>query len=215
MRLPAFLWLLVCPPASAPRGSATVPDSGRSAYRLVPLGHPQADTTRWTTERRVFHDSGGPWGLQVMVATGHDHTTTDSVRFDPGTLALQWERTSEPSAVRRSGARLVGTVDSGLARRTVNLPASGPVYSSSMDNVVIEHLPLAEGYRAVLTFWDGNHLERDTVRVRGRESHRWVVAFAEPYAIETLWIDSTSRAVTRHLYTWRRDGTQSEVVKEP
>jgi hypothetical protein len=40
----------------------------------------------------------------------------------------------------------------------------------------------------------------------------WVVDFLEPYAIETLWIDRRSRRITKHVYTWRRDGSHSEVV---
>ena len=51
--------------------------------------------------------------------------------------------------------------------------------------------------------------------VRESPGSRWVVEFAEPYAVETLWIDKASRRAVRHQYTWRRDGTESEVVPEP
>ena len=195
-------------------GSATL--ESRAAY-LIPVGRTQRDTTRWTIERHLAGEGGGHRGLQVMVVTRGDRTTTDSVRFDPVTLTLDWEwaSASPTSVVRWADSRLRGTVDTGRLRATVDLAAPGPVYSSTMDNVVIERLPLAEGYRTVLDFWDGDHLERDTIRVRESPGSRWAVEFAEPYAVERLWIDKASRRTVRHSYTWRRDGTESEVVPEP
>ena len=214
--------LVICPSilaAQTPIPAAplmdTVGHSPAHVFRLVPLNRTTEDTTRWSVRRRVMDDSSGAGGLQVMRATRRGGTTTDSVRFNPVTLALQWERSSLPSAVQKRGVRLIGTVDSGPNRKAVDTAAPDPIYSSTMDALVIQHLPLADRYSAVLEFWSGDHLEQDTVRVRGREAHRWVVDFAEPYALETLWIDGTSHEVVRHLYTWRRDGTQSEVLRDP
>ena len=196
------------------QGPGVPPIAVRAGYRLVPLGRTQPDTTRWRVERRVMHDGGGTWGLQVMIATRAGRTTRDSVRFDPMTLALMWERSSGPSptAVTVSGSHLAGTLGSGRSRRPLAAVVSGPVYSSTMDDFVIQRLPLAVRFRRVLDFWDGNQVERDTVRVRAGGAKDWVVEFGEPYAVETLWIDRASRRITRHRYQWRRDGTQSEVV---
>jgi len=201
-------WAASQRPASAPPSLANEAIAGGGGYCLVPLGRVQHDTTCWRVERRAE-------GLQVMVATGHGRTTTDSVRFDPGTLALISEWSSVPSDVRVSGSRVTGTVGRGAALKRVNVGAPGLLFSSTMDNLVVERLPLTDGYRSVLAFWAGDHLERDTVQVRGGGAGRWVVDFAEPYAVETLWIESAPRRISRHLYTWRRDGTQSEVVSSP
>jgi hypothetical protein len=193
-----------------------VPIETHAAYRLVPVGRTQSDTTRWRLERRVMHGARGAWGLQVMIATRGGRTTWDSVGFDPVTLALVWERSNGPSpeAIRVSGSRLLGVQGSGDARRAFAAQAPGPVYSSTMDDFVIQRWALAAPSPRVLDFWDGDHLERDTVRVRENGAQDLVVEFAEPYAVETLWIDRESFKIIRHRYQWRHDGTQSETVMD-
>lgn len=200
----------------AAQGPAVLPIETHAAYRLVPVGRAQPDTTRWHIERRLMRGAQETWGLQATIATRAGRTTWDSVRFDPITLALVWERSSGPSptAIRVSGSRLVGVLGSGKRRRAFAADATGPVFSSTMDAFVIQHLPLADRYSRVLDFWDGDHLERDTVRVRESAPKGWVVDFAEPYAVETLWIDRGSFSIARHRYQWRRDGMLSEVAKD-
>lgn len=200
----------------AAQGPVVHPIETHVAYRLVPVGRTQPDTTRWRVEREVMHAGRGSWGLQVMITTRAGRTTWDSLRFDPVTLALVWERSGGPSptAIRVSGSRLLGVLGSGKGRRTFAAEAPGPVYSSTMDDFVVQRLALTGPSPRVLDFWDGDRLERDTVRVRETEAHGWVVEFAEPYAVETLWIDRGSFRIVRHRYQWRRDGTQSEIVKD-
>lgn len=198
------------------QGPTAVPIAANAEYRLVPVARTQPDTTRWHVERRVMHDASGAWGLQVMIVTRAGRTSWDSVRFDPVTLALVWERSLGPPAtvITVAGSRLEGRLGTAKGPRPFAAVASGPVFSSTMDDFVIQRLPLAEGSPRVLAFWDGSRLERDTVRVRESGAKGWVVDFAEPYAVETLWIDRASRGILRHTYRWRRDGTQSEVAED-
>lgn len=109
------------------------------------------------------------------------------------------------------------------SHHTVDASIPGFVYSSTMDNLVIRALPLSAGYKRVLPFWDGGRLEMDTVDVRASgaanahsaAAREWIVDFGEPYAVEALWIDRATRRIVRHVYTWRRDGTRSEVIASP
>lgn len=46
------------------------------------------------------------------------------------------------------------------------------------------------------------------------DARAWVVDFAEPYAVETLWIDHVTRRVLLHAYAYKRDVSRSHVVTE-
>ena len=189
---------------------------GVTRYRLVPEGRAQPDTTAWTVEWRRLKSADEPFAVQVMIATSHGETTIDSLLFNYRTLTPVWEHVhgADSQAVEFSTSRITGR--SGLRR--IDIATPGVAYSSTMDNIVIQCLALAAGYHVVLPFWDGDHLEMDTVRVRppgtrqGNGASAWVVDFVEPYATETLWIDRTSRRVLRHVYTSTRDGTRSIVL---
>lgn len=161
-----------------------------------------------------------------MVATSHGQRTIDSAQFDARTLSAFWERSygADTTLVAFSHGRISGTASRPHApSRAIDTTATAPVYSSTMDELVVQSLALAPGYLGVLSFWDGDRVERDTVRVRrtrnaSREASLgpaadsvWIVDFDEPYATETLWIRRDTRAIVKHTYRWRRDGTQSEV----
>jgi hypothetical protein len=197
-------------------------------YRLVPRERPQPDTTTWTVSRRPgpdspHSDSQPRLGFQVMVSTSRGRRSVDTVAFDAATLRLAWEHLHGTTStfVRFDGAQLLGdSIRSDSTPRRFRLDAPRITYSSTMDNVVIQRLPLRPNYTIALPFWDGDHVEVDTVRVRDEKYPTprsgkpgvWVVDFLEPYAIETLWVDRRSRRVTKHVYAWRGDGSHSEVV---
>lgn len=185
-------------------------------YRLVPDGRRTRDTTSWTVTRHFVDDSRG-LGIQVMTSVSHRDTAVDSVMFNARTLIPVWEHAHgrQSWSVAFGTARITGHVsNSGSADQPVDVGIPGFAYSSTMDNTVVCALPLRPGYQAVLPFWDGDHLETDTVRVRalGSGSERvWVVDFVEPYATETLWIDRSSRKVLRHVYVYARYGSRAHV----
>ena len=192
-------------------------------YRLVPRDHQQPDTTTWTVSRRPASASNRRIELQIMVATSHGHHSVDTVGYDMRTLRVVWEHlhAGTSTLVEFDGAQVIGdSIGSNSTHRRFHLTTPGFAYSSTMDNAVVQRLPLRPGYVIALPFWDGDHLEIDTVRVRhpgqtGRSqdgTKTWVVELAEPWAIETLFIDRQSRRIVRHVYTWRRDGSYSDVI---
>lgn len=188
-------------------------------YRLVPDSGSERDTTTWTVTRRA---EPGPRGLalQVMTSVSRGDTVVDSVVFDARTLIPLWEHAHgrESFAVRFTRTLITGWLEeAGSPGRTLSATAPGFAYSATMDNVVVRSLPLAPGYQTVLPFWDGDRLELDTVRVRPlgvSDTGAWVVDFAEPYAVETLWIDRATRRVMRHEYAYARDGSRFHVLTE-
>ncbi len=185
-------------------------------YRLVPDGRRVHDTTSWSVTRRVLDRSRG-LALQVMTSMSHGDTVVDSVLFNARTLIPVWEHAHGRQSwnVAFGTTRITGHVSNyGSADQPIDAGIPGFAYSSTMDNTVVCALPLRPGYQAVLPFWDGDHLETDTVRVRalGSGSERvWVVDFVEPYATETLWIDRSSPKVLRHVYVYARDGSRAHV----
>ena len=159
-----------------------------------------------------------------MIATTHGRQTIDSVLFDPRTLVPYWERAngSETTAVSFSARGVTGQITADVAGgRDVHASAHATVYSSTMDDFVIRSLPLSAGYRSVLSFWSGDHIEVDSVSVQvsGVDASKsgarptWTVDFVEPAATETLWVDDDSREIVKHTYLWKRDGSLSEVSK--
>ena len=201
--------------------SAPLPTAG-AIFRLLPTGRSERDTTTWTTEYQRDWRTG--LILQVMTATAHGRQSIDSVLFDSSTLRPIWERTHGP------GMSAVITFDSGRVRAEIRraaapvevteLPLDGSMYTSTMDDIVVRHLPLAVGEQTVLRFWSGNRFETDTLRVAAYERRSatasagmWTVQLFEPGTIETFWIDEASRLISRHRYTRRSDGAESELVK--
>lgn len=197
-----------------------LPTAG-ATFRLVPTGRSERDTTTWTTE--YHRDRRTALILQVMAANVRGRQSFDSVLFDSSTLRPVWERTHS------AGMSAVITFDSGRVRAEVRrgsapvevteLPLDGSMYTSTMDDIVISHLPFAVGEQTVLQFWSGNRFETDTVRVTAYERRAtasggtWIVRLFEPGTIESLWIDDGSRVISRHRYTRRSDGAESELVK--
>ena len=211
------------PKTRAPRLDTPKFDSVARHFRMVPRGRAQRDTTAWSVTRTIQGSGSSSMDLQVMIATRGGVTTTDSILFDPRTLVPVWEhvRGADVRLVTFGPSQVVTRVSNGGGPgRTINTPTRGFVYSSVMDDLVVQSLPFANGYRAVLPFWGGEALEMDTVTVRteadaSAQSHAsaaWVVDLAEPYTIETLWIDRSSRWITRHLYRVRQTGAIAEVV---
>lgn len=213
-------------PVRQPSG-LTPPSLGTESthYRLVPRGRTQSDTTEWSVEQRPVTDHRRVAALQVMTSRRGSAVTVDSVVYDPRTLVAFSERTfGADTQVVAFGERATGWQSTSTSsQQTLDVSTPGFVYSSTMDNLVIRALPLSVGYKRVLPFWDGGRLEMDTVEVRASgeanadsaAAREWIVDFGEPYAVETLWIDRATRRIVRHVYTWRRDGTSSEVIASP
>ena len=224
VRCLAGLWLGVAPAIAAQAEQAARPpvltvrgvEEAGTRYRLVPDGQRTRDTTSWTVARHLVDRSRG-LALQVMTSVSRGDTTVDSVLFNARTLVPVWEHAHGRQSwdVAFGTARITGHVSSaGSAEQPVDVEIPGFAYSSTMDNTVVCALPLRPGYAVVLPFWDGDHLEMDTVRVRALGSTSagpWVVQLVEPYATETLWIDRASRRLLRHVYVNPRTGSREHV----
>lgn len=208
---------------SAPALVAATLPTGASLVRIVPLDRETPDTTAWTVE---FGPGDGPGhALQVMVTTVHGRASVDSVMFDERTLTPIWMRTvgSMTSSVTFDGDRIRGRVRiRDRATRLIDTLSRGPVYSTTMDDIVSSRLPFSAGSTTVLHFWIGAGIETDTVRIVSREgasaqipTAHWLVELREPGVVETLWVEESTRRVVRHVYTRRGDGARAEVVTSP
>lgn len=222
--------LLALVPSIALAQAAALPElvtshlaEGVVHYRLVAIPEAKARrTTEWVTDRRFIKYRGTKAVLQVMTVGSGDHATIDSVVFDRMTLRPVWEHVYGAFSVTLAyaGTGVTGRVamrDS--ADRTVNLTTSVPAFSGSIDDVVVQSIPLVQGFQAVFPFINGGGVEIDTIRVRGREqlpsstatNRPWAVDLAYPYATETFWIDPIRRTILRHIYTIRKDHSMLEV----
>lgn len=191
--------------------------------RLVPIGAARPSrTSGWTIERRFTKYRGSPAVIQVMTFGALGHETVDSLLFERSTLLPIWERShgGMTRIVSFAGTRVTGRVtQKDSADRAINLTTRTPSFSGLIDDVVVQSVPLVQGYVIVLPCVGGDAIEVDTIRVRRRErvstsngAHdSWAVDLSYPSGSETLWIDPTTRAILRHVYT-KKDHSQLEVV---
>jgi len=191
--------------------------------RLVPLGGAaQPHTGAWTTERRFTDDGGTPAVLQVMTIGAPGHLSVDSLLFDRATLLPIWERFHGAATriVSFAGRHVTGRItrpDS--ADRAIDVTTAGPAYSGTIDDVIVQSVPLTPGYTVVISCTGGEAVEIDTIRVRRRErvptragpGEAWAVDLVYPTGSETLWLDPATRAIVRHIYT-RADHSQLEMI---
>ncbi len=190
------------------------------AYRINPLARQTAETTSWTIDVQRGDRAGRM--LQVMVATVRGQVSIDSVMFDSATLLPVWERLAGGlvMSVSFKPGRMYGSIgpDPG-EKRAIDQRIDGPVFSTTMDDIVTSRLPLIRGADTVLYFWSGDHVEIDTARVvsrrNGSSGHgaQWMIELREPGTIETLWVDDRSRRILRHFYIQRGSGLRSELVE--
>jgi hypothetical protein len=193
--------------------------------RLVPLTRAKASrTTSWVTERRFTEHRGSPAVLQVMTTGASDHVHTDSLLFIRATLRPIWEHLhggGMATSLSFDGTHVTGRLtQKDSAAHAINVTTTAPSFSTTIDDVVVQSIPLVRGYRVVLPFVGGSgSVESETIRVRGSEPvstakgarDAWAVDLSYPSGSETLWIDPATRAILRHIYTLK-DHSQLEVV---
>lgn len=193
--------------------------------RLIPLARAKtSSTTSWVTERRFTEHHGRPAVMQVMMVGAPGHVHTDSLLFDRATLRPIWEHLrgdGTATILSFDGTHVTGRLtQKGSATRAINVTTTAPSFSTTIDDVVVQSVPLVRGYRVILPFVGGSgSVESETIRVRGRElvatakgaRDAWAVDLSYPSGSETLWIDPATRAILRHIYTLK-DHSQLEVV---
>lgn len=196
---------------------------GTVHHRLVPMtGASVARSTGWSISRTFITAGGAPSVLQVTTHQSSGGQSTDSLVFDRATLQPIWEHLHGRTnmSIAFAGTHVTGWISRGdSAERAIDLTTRVPPYSGAIDDVVTQSVPLVQGYQIELPFVAGEVIEADTIRVQHREriatSHgsrdAWVIALAEPAATETMWVDAATRAILRHVYTLRRDGSQLEL----
>jgi len=196
--------------------------------RLVPLARAKApnstSTTSWVTERRFVEYRGSAAVMQVITGGTRGHEYADSLLFYRATLRPIWDhlhRGGMTTALSFDGVHVTGRVtQKDSAARRIDLTTGIPSFSGTIDDVVVQSVPLVSGYHVVLPFVGGDGVvESDTIRVRRRERvpisndsrDAWAVDLSYPSGSETLWIDPATRAIVRHIYTLK-DHSQREVV---
>ena len=198
---------------------------GTVRNRLVPLAGAKASrTTSWVTERRFTEYHGSPAVLQVMTIGSPDQARTDSLLFDRATLRPIWEHLhggGTATVLSFNGTHVTGRVtQKDSAAHAINVTTTAPSFSTTIDDVVVQSVPLIRGYSVILPFVGGaGSVESETIRVRGSERvsrakgvrDAWAVDLSYPSGSETLWIDPATRAIVRHIYTLK-DHSQLEVV---
>jgi len=162
--------------------------------------------------------------MQVMTGGARGREYTDSLLFYRATLRPIWEHLHSggmTTVLSFDGAHVKGRVTrTDSAARQIDLTTAVPSFSGTIDDVVVQSVPLVSGYHVVLPFVGGaGVVDLDTIRVRRRERvstpkgprDSWAVDLSYPSGSETLWIDAETRAIVRHIYTVK-DHSQREVV---
>jgi hypothetical protein len=193
--------------------------------RLVPMARTStARTISWQTERRFVEYRGSRAVMQVMTIGASGHVQIDSLLFYRATLRPVWEHLhggGTSTFLSFNGTHVTGRVTQrDSAARQIDVTTAIPPYSGTIDDVVVQSVPLVSGYHVVLPFVGGDGIvELDTIQVRKRERvptrnsarEAWAVDLSYPSGSETLWIDPETRTIARHIYT-SKDHSQREVV---
>ncbi|MEO7043044.1 MAG: hypothetical protein ABI035_12340 [Gemmatimonadaceae bacterium] len=194
-------------------------------YRLVPLTSAKASSSSsWVTERRFTEYRGSPAVLQLMTVGASDHVHTDSLLFERTTLRPIWEHLhggGMATFLSFNATHVTGRfMQKDSAARAINVTTTAPSFSSTIDDVVAQSVPLVRGYHVTLPFVGGDgSVQFETIRVRRKERvstskgarDAWAVDLSYPSGSETLWIDAVTRAIVRHTYTLK-DHSQLEIV---
>lgn len=108
-----------------------------------------------------------------------------------------------------------------FADRAIKLTTTVPSFSSTIDDMVAQSIPLDRGYQVTLPFVgrDGS-VQSESILVRRGERvstpngmrTAWVVDLSYPSGSETLWVDAGTRVIIRHIYTMK-DHSQLELAK--
>ena len=149
--------------------------------------------------------------------------TLDSVAVSRGTLAPRWHSDITPAGSMRvtyDGGRMTGTsVDTAGVETPVDAAVAPGAFDYSMARLVVNRLPLADGYRTVLLTHDvkrgtipvGIHVVgQETVTVGGRTAEAWKVEMDYGTFTAERWID---RATLVDLRTRVEVGGRTMVVE--
>jgi hypothetical protein len=141
---------------------------------------------------------------------------TDSVMTGGSGVLPMWEishQTSKLMHLKWEGRRVTGDVTpTGKPRETVDQAMAVAPFNSSDVDQLIQSLPLAPGYSALLATYEyetPGGLRLDTLVVTGRERDAWVVRVSRGGSSSmTVWLDAATKRVIKEEFadspkSWR------------
>lgn len=145
----------------------------------------------------------------------------DSVLILRRTLAPVWEHSHQPSKTMLltfSDSAVTGEwAPADSVMRGVHHPIPRPVFNATAQELLVESLPLADGYRTLVPIYsfELGGMELDTLSVVGTglvklrdggERDAWKIAFADPFITATIWVDRKMRRVLLQEVVARKTG---------
>lgn len=202
---------------------------GTDRYRVTfSQDSTERDWGWWTINTSFREVDGEPMALKISRFPAPDGAMLDSSLYSRRTLRTIWQHTHMPRRtviVAFDGRRVVGYVRvADSAPQPIDKVMPDSAYDLTVMAEILGALPLAEGFHTVLPFfaWNQAGQENDTITVVGREAimtdrdnvrQAWIVRFADPQSISTLWIDVATRKRLRYVVTPRAGGTRLSMVR--
>jgi hypothetical protein len=156
--------------------------------------------------------------LLIKTSTANGRTYLDSMLFRRSGLVPVWERMytgSTRTELTYSGTRVHSTMTRGdSVLRSADSAFTTPVFGFNQMEILVQSLPLAQGYRAILPlFSEGSmQLEMDSVSVASQtasaDAPAWTVRFADPAIVITFAINQRTRAIESYEVLSRGTGAR-------
>jgi hypothetical protein len=202
----------------APLSNAFMRNDSSESLVMVPDSNGTRVIGKSTTRQRVVDGKL----FRVIHFSSARADVTDSVMTGGTGVLPMWEishQTSKVMHLKWDGRRVTGDVTpTGKSRETVDQAMAVAPFNSSDVDQLIQALPLANGYAALLATYEyetPGGLRLDTLAVTGREQNAWVVRVSRGgSASMTVWLDANTRQVIKEEFADSPKAWQVRIIRQ-
>ena len=202
----------------APLSTAYMRNDSSESVLMVPDSSGSRVIGKSMTRQRVVDGKL----FRVIHSSSAHADVTDSVMTGGAGVLPMWEishQTSKVMHLKWDGRRVTGDVTpTGKAREPVDQHMTVAPFNSSDVEQVIEALPLATGYSALLATYEyetPGGLRLDTLAVTGREQNAWIVRMSRGGSSSmTVWIDANTKRVLKEEFADNPKAWSFRIVRQ-
>ena len=201
----------------APLSTAYMRNDSSESLVMVPDSNGTRVIGKSTTRQRVVD---GKLFRVIHFSSAHADVTDSVMTGGTGVLPM-WEishQTSKLMHLKWDGRRVTGDVTpTGKPREAVDQAMVVAPFNSSDVDQLIQALPLATGYSALLATYEyetPGGLRLDTLAVTGREQNAWVVRVSRGGSSSmTVWLDAATKRVLKEEFADSPESWRVRIVR--
>jgi len=202
----------------APLSTAYMRNDSSESLVMVPDSNGPRVIGKSTSRQRVVDGKL----LRVIHFSSARSDVTDSVMTGGTGVLPMWEishQTSKLMHLRWDGQRVTGDVTpTGKSKETVDQRMAIAPFNSSDVEQLIQSLPLAKGYTALLATYEyetPGGLRLDTLAVTGRDQNAWIVRVSRGGTSSmTVWLDADTKRVIKEEFAESPKAWRFRIVRQ-